>query len=73
MLLAFASLKARFDADIGPATRDGDYYYTIARSVHDGEGGRTATAMRVLLYASAAKEGKRVQLEIVKSWTVRSD
>lgn len=41
MLLSLGALKARFDADLGPATRDGDYYYTIARSLHDGEGLRS--------------------------------
>ena len=31
-----------------------------------GKGGRTAQAMRVLLNAAAAKEGKRVVLEILE-------
>lgn len=31
-----------------------------------GKGGRTAQAMRVLLSAAAAKEGKRVVLEILE-------
>ena len=38
-----------------------------------GKKGRTVTAMRTLLYSSAAKEGKRVTLEIVGDWAIRSD
>ncbi|MCH2172511.1 hypothetical protein MK489_17175 [Myxococcota bacterium] len=41
LLLAFGVLKGRFDIDIGPSARDGDYYYSIARSWIAGEGFRS--------------------------------